>query len=77
MQIEVPSATARLVAGLFLLVFSSTSLADHTDDYIREEMERQRIPGLALAIIRDGRPIKVAGYGLANAELNVPVRTDR
>ena len=32
-------------------------------------MERQRIPGLALAV-------KTQAYGLANVEVNAPVRTD-
>lgn len=34
---------------------------------------RLRIPGLALAVFKDGRVIKAKGYGLANVELNVQV----
>jgi CubicO group peptidase (beta-lactamase class C family) len=50
--------------------------ADAIDDYVRAEMQRQRIPGLALAIIRDGQPVKVRGYGVANVELGTPVGDD-
>ena len=50
--------------------------ADDVDDYVRAEMERQHIPGLALAVVRDGQLEKTAAYGLANVELNVPVRPD-
>ncbi|MBM0105542.1 beta-lactamase family protein [Steroidobacter sp. S1-65] len=39
-------------------------------------MRNQRIPGLALAVIREGRPVKVTGYGLANIELAVPATPD-
>lgn len=43
------------------------------DRYVSGELKAQRIPGLALAVVRDGRVIKATGYGLANVELNVPV----
>jgi CubicO group peptidase (beta-lactamase class C family) len=33
----------------------------------------QRIPGVSLAVCRDGKLIKANGYGLANVELDVPV----
>jgi CubicO group peptidase (beta-lactamase class C family) len=47
--------------------------ADEVDDFIRGEMERQKIPGLALAIVRGGEPLRSAGYGLADVENDVPV----
>ena len=61
---------------LVLLSFAPTARADRTDDLIRAEMQRRHIPGLALAVIRDGRIVKAQGYGLASVELNVPVTTD-
>lgn len=42
--------------------------ADEIDDYLRRQMERQQIPGLSLAVVKDGKVIKAAGYGLANIE---------
>jgi CubicO group peptidase (beta-lactamase class C family) len=65
-----------------ILVFCSsiplTLLAqtDKTDAYVTAEMKRRSIPGLALAIIRHGKVIKMRGYGLANVELGVPVHSD-
>jgi CubicO group peptidase (beta-lactamase class C family) len=50
--------------------------ADRVDDYIRGEMDTHRIPGVALVIIRDGKAVKTAAYGLANLELNVPVKPE-
>ncbi|HEV2763431.1 MAG TPA: serine hydrolase domain-containing protein [Pyrinomonadaceae bacterium] len=39
-------------------------------------MRERHVPGLALAVVRDGKVIKARGYGLANVELNVPVTTE-
>ena len=41
--------------------------------FVRAEMDQQHIPGVALLVSRDGRPIRAAGFGLANVELQVPV----
>jgi D-alanyl-D-alanine carboxypeptidase len=47
--------------------------ADRVDDIVKAEMARQHIPGLALAVMKDGRIVRSGGYGLANVELGVPV----
>jgi D-alanyl-D-alanine carboxypeptidase len=60
-------------AALLLAVGVATSArADVVDDYIQAQMRARHIPGVSLAIIRDGKITKTAGYGLANLELNVP-----
>jgi CubicO group peptidase (beta-lactamase class C family) len=46
------------------------------DAYVRAEMQRERIPGLALGIYRDGKIVKAEGYGIANLEWDVPVTPD-
>ena len=51
----------------------SRSASDQVDSYIAGQLREQRIPGLALAVIRDGRVVKSQGYGWANVELQVPV----
>jgi len=43
--------------------------ADKIDDYVSAQMLRLHIPGLSLAIVRDGRVAKAQGYGFANLEL--------
>ena len=58
------------------LIWSCSSLADPIDDIIAAAMERQHIPGLSIAIVKDGTIVKRAGYGLANVELGVPVHLD-
>src|SRR5215469_8951694 len=46
------------------------------DDFVNHEMSRQRIPGLELGIYSRGRILLAKGYGLANIELNVPVKPE-
>jgi D-alanyl-D-alanine carboxypeptidase len=46
------------------------------DGYIKAEMKNRSIPGLAVAVVRDGRIVAAQAYGLANLELNVPVTLD-
>jgi CubicO group peptidase (beta-lactamase class C family) len=46
------------------------------DEYIRVEMGKQHIPGLALAVARNGQVEKAAGYGVANIKSNQPVRPE-
>ncbi len=46
------------------------------DAYVRAEMQRERIPGLALGVYRDGKIIKAEGYGIANLEWDASVTPD-
>jgi D-alanyl-D-alanine carboxypeptidase len=59
-----------------LLLFADVSFADRIDQCIKVEMQRERIPGLALAVLKDGKTLKAQGYGLANIELAVPATKD-
>jgi CubicO group peptidase (beta-lactamase class C family) len=43
------------------------------DDYLTAQIERHHIPGLSLAVVRDGNTIKAQGYGLASLEVRVAV----
>jgi D-alanyl-D-alanine carboxypeptidase len=63
-----------VLASVFLAL--PFARADRVDDYLKSEMDQHRIPGLALVIIQDGKAIKTAAYGLANLELNVPVKPE-
>jgi CubicO group peptidase (beta-lactamase class C family) len=68
----------RLTALTFCLVLSGwvAAASDEPDEVSRSvqaEMQRQRIPGLALLVSRNGQPARAQGYGLANVELKVPV----
>jgi CubicO group peptidase (beta-lactamase class C family) len=65
-----------------LIFASSASLAaadkasDPVDEYIRAEMEKHHIPGLALLVSHNGQPVRAQGYGFSNVELQVPVKPE-
>jgi CubicO group peptidase (beta-lactamase class C family) len=63
-----------------LLVFLIPSFLfaqiDSTDIIVRQMMEKQKIVGLSLAVIKNGQLVANKGYGLANLELNVPVTSE-
>jgi CubicO group peptidase (beta-lactamase class C family) len=42
------------------------------DRFLREEVRRQRIPGISVAVVRGDRVLLARGYGYANVELRVP-----
>src|SRR2546425_1429373 len=69
-------ALAVLAAGLDSPIRAQDAITSKVDDYIKAEMQRQRIPGLSLAVIKDGRIILAKGYGLANVEHQVPVKPE-
>lgn len=47
--------------------------AQPLDDLAREAMARWQVPGLAIAIVRDGRPFLQRTFGVRNVENAVPV----
>lgn len=60
---------------LFVRVFAYGQ-ADSTDVIVQKMMKEQKIVGLSLAVIKNGKPVVNKGYGLANAEHNVPVTAE-
>src|SRR5438309_8310970 len=58
------------------LALSQSSLDSAVSDYVKAEMERQHIPGLALLVTRGGKIVRAEGFGLANVELQVPVKPE-
>jgi CubicO group peptidase (beta-lactamase class C family) len=46
------------------------------DEFVSGELRTQHIPGMALAVVRDGKILKAAGYGLANVELDVSTKPE-
>jgi len=63
-----PAWPARLLA--------TNQAGDSLDAYVRSEMGKQQVPGLALLVSRGGQSIRSQGYGMANVELQVPVKPE-
>src|SRR5262245_706358 len=67
---------SRALACCLLVLFATVAAADAVDTYLRAEMANQRLPGLAVAVLRDGKPVSVRTLGVANIELGSPVTRD-
>ncbi len=65
-----------IVALLIAFGTPISGKADEIDDYIAAQMRRLHIPGVSLAIVRDGHIVKAQGYGFANFELKAPGRKE-
>jgi len=65
-----------LAAWLTLLLVPAAARADKVDDLVRAEMARSKVPGVAVAVIRDGRVVKLQGYGFADVARKVEVTPD-
>jgi len=69
-----------ITAGIILLFVAPRAaqegMSAKADEYIKAEMQKQRIPGLSLAVIKDGQIVLAKGYGLANVEHQVPVKPE-
>ena len=62
----------------FCFPFSAQATADTSEleglnEFIRSAMHEWKVPGLAIAIVKDGEVIHCMGYGLRNVQENLPV----
>jgi CubicO group peptidase (beta-lactamase class C family) len=80
-----PLRAAALIAAAILPACRGTGSAAggaeadtvaRVEAFIRAEMERQKVPGVAVAIVKQGEVLLAKGYGLANVEHRVPVRPE-
>ena len=72
-----PSLTTfRAFLLLLFLLAGSTVRADVIDDRVRSIMAERHIPGAAVAVVKNGRVVRMKGYGVASLEFGVPVTTD-
>ena len=68
-------------AGVYFLVALAAILSptaaraqgvsERVDAYVRGRMAERQIPGLAVAVVRGGRAVKLKGYGTASVEFDV------
>ena len=70
------AALAAVVTGATAPPARGDDAVGRIDAFVAAEMQRSRIPGVALAVVKDGSILTARGYGLANVEHKVPVRRD-
>ena len=61
-----------LSVSAFLVFLPTLATADSIDDSIVALMAWEHIPGLSLAVVRNGSLVKTKGYGMANLETSTP-----
>ena len=57
-------------------LFAQEATSKAVSQYVNSEMKRQHIPGLALLVVKSGMIVQAEGFGLANVELEVPVKPE-
>ncbi len=76
MNIKSNPARFSTLFAIFLLLLTVSVRADEVDNYVRAQLAEQHIPGTAVAVIKNGKVIKMEGYGLASVEFGVPTTTE-
>jgi D-alanyl-D-alanine carboxypeptidase len=75
-MLKVQLSTVLLVLAAAVVALAQSNPEAAVDAFIKAEMEKQKIPGVSLAVVRDGKPLIVKGYGFANVEHQVPVKPE-
>ena len=76
MRFLIGSCIVFALTGVLCAQTRDDLLSTKVDEIVTQLRQQQRIPGTSLAVVRNGKIIKVASYGLANVELNVPVKPE-
>lgn len=66
----------KMLLLLLLIQVAASAQIDSTDIIVQRIIKEQRITGLSLAVIKNGKAVVNKGYGLANVEHNVPVNSE-
>ena len=69
-------AAPLLILLLAFACLAQNGITNRVDDYVQAEMKAQQIPGLSVAVIKNGQIILAKGYGFANLEHQVPVKPE-
>jgi len=72
-----PASTeiASCLAAPVLSQSDRSQFSKRVDAYVSNHMKSGGVPGMAVAVLKDGRVVHAKGYGLANLEHRVPVTT--
>lgn len=65
------AVTVALMAAMTAAAVAQESLTDRIDVFVRDEMQRQQVPGVAIGVVMGGSVAIAKGYGSANLEHQV------
>ena len=69
-------STLPLILLLAINCLAQTDVTSKVDQYLQSEMKAQQIPGVSVAVMKNGEIIFAKGYGFANVEHQVPVKPE-
>ena len=69
-------STRKLLFAAFLVFGATVARAQEIDDHIRGQLQAHRLPGLSLVVLKHGKIIKAAGYGLADVKAKTPATAE-
>src|SRR5262249_50821415 len=75
-EMSMTRAHSVLIVLLFSLAAAGAPPADAVDALVAAQMRERHIPGLSLAVVREGKVILAKGYGLANVEHGAPAKPE-
>lgn len=65
------TALGNLWLGMVLIIVANTkAFADEIDTFVAAQMAKQHVPAVSIAVLKNGKLIKLKGYGAANLELD-------
>ena len=82
MQIKITFQTKQIMALLLALTFTVTSAyaadkpLENLDSYVEKYMKELEIPGVAVAVVKDGKTVVAKGYGTRTVGKSEPVNKD-
>ncbi len=68
-----------VLSAVLMLVVNASSQNSYdaaVDTFVKAELTRQKIPGVSIAVVSDGKPTLVKGYGMANVEHSASATAD-
>ncbi len=75
-RLSTPAASLIFLFATSIAEAQNPATSAVVTDYVKAEMQRQHIPGLSLLVVRNGQIVCAEGFGLANVELQVPVKPE-
>ena len=68
----------RCIAIVVFACLSATAVAhaDPADDFVKAQLAEFELPGLSLAVVKNGEIVKTQGYGFADREQKIPATPD-
>jgi CubicO group peptidase (beta-lactamase class C family) len=76
MKKQLLTVTALLFSSLIPAAFAQSLDTSQIDTFMTQQMQRYSVPGMGLALVKDGKIVYTKGYGVRDTKTNTPVNAD-